>query len=220
MKSMLVGLVFFASMFAVAAVAPSATVRPKSDQRIWQTAMNPSAPLTWPWESGADSATVVLSNRLTGARSSCMIEKSGDEMYGAFAPPVVPGEEAFFAVELTLSAGGAEVARYAADVAYVNGVAGQAIDVQNPAEKAWRRVPKAKLSTYDSQWLDATTNAVAATLAVNDGAATALSGTSGYLVLKSSVPGDVRFDLGFDEDPDVWTALLRCGVSGLLLLLK
>ena len=37
-----------------AASSASTTVRPKSDIRIWQTAMHPSDPLSWPWEGGAD----------------------------------------------------------------------------------------------------------------------------------------------------------------------
>lgn len=220
MKKILTHAVILAALSVVAASAVAATVRTKSDLRIWQTAMHPTDPLSWPWEKGADSATVTLSNRLTGAVSQYAVEKSGDEMDGGFVPPQTLGVEAFFAAELVLFSGSSEVARYAADVAYVNGVAGRAFDVQHSEDRGWSRVRGAKLSTYDAAWLEETTNAVSATLAANTGAAETLPGTSGYLVLKSEEPGEVRFDLGFDDDPDVWTALLRFVASGFMLFVR
>ena len=204
-----------------AASSASTTVRPKSDIRIWQTAMHPSDPLSWPWEGGADSAVVSLSNRMTGAVSSTTVEKSGDELRGACPLPVLAaGMEAFYAATLTLFAGGSEVASYSADVACVNGVAGRPSVVQDGAARAWRRVSKPRLAAYDAAWLDETTNALSSTLSANGGAAETLPGTSGYLVLKSEVLGDVRFDLGFDDDPDVWTAFLRFCAPGYVLLLR
>ncbi len=199
----------------------STTVRTKSDLRIWQTAMHPTDPLSWPWEKGADSATVSLSNRLTGAVSQYAVEKSGDELRGVCPlPALAVGAEAFYAATLTLLSGGSEVARYAADIAYVNGVAGRAFDVQDSAGRGWGRVRGARLSTYDAAWLDETTNAVSVTIATDGGAGESLPGTSGYLVLKSEEPGEVRFDLGFDDDPDVWTAFLRFCAPGFMLFLR
>lgn len=220
MKKILTHAIILAAVSAVAASAVAATVRTKSDLRIWQTAMHPTDPLSWPWEKGADSATVTLSNRLTGVVSQYAVEKSGDEMYGEVVPPQTPGVEAFFAAELVLFSGSSEVACYAADIAYVNGVAGRAFDVQDSADRGWSRVRGARLSTYDAAWLEETTNAVSATLSADVGAAETLPGTSGYLVLKSEEPGDVQFNLGFDEDPDVWTALLRFCATGFMLFVR
>ena len=220
MKKVFVASVFFASIFVAVASASAITVRSMADQRIWQTAMNPSASLTWPWENDSDSATVTFSNRLTGVVSQYAVSKVGGELYGEVAPPVTLGVEAFFAVGLTLLSGGSEVARYEADVAYVNGVAGRAFNVQDPGCREWRRVPAARLSTYDSAWLSETAEASEAALAMNGGTPDLLPGTSGYLVLKSAEIGDARVDLGFDEDPDVWTAFLRFGVPGLMMLFK
>lgn len=69
MKKILLNAIALAALSVVAASAVAATIRTKSDLRIWQTAMHPTDPLSWPWEKGADSATVSLSNRLTGAVS-------------------------------------------------------------------------------------------------------------------------------------------------------
>lgn len=220
MKKNLAQAIILAALSAVAVSAVAATIRTKSDLRIWQTAMHPTDPLLWPWENGADSAIVTLSNRLTGAVSQYAVEKSGDEMYGEVVPPQTPGVEAFYSAELALFSGSFEVARHAADIAYVNGVAGQAFDVQDSAGRGWSRVRGARLSTYDAAWLEETANAVSATIAADGGAGGTLPGTSGYLVLNSEVPCDVRFDLGFDEDPDVWTALLRFCAPGFMLLVR
>lgn len=221
MKKILLNAIALAALSVVAASAVAETIRTKSDLRIWQTAMHPDDPLSWPWEKGADSATVSLSNRLTGAVSQYAVEKSGDELRGVCPlPALAVGAEAFYAATLTLFAGGSEVARYAADIAYVNGVAGRAFDVQDSAGRGWGRVRGARLSTYDAAWLDETTNAVSVTIATDGGAGESLPGTSGYLVLKSAEPGEVRFDLGFDEDPDIWMAILRFCAPGFMLLIR
>ena len=221
MKRIFTCAILLVALSEVAVSAAAATVRTKSDLRIWQTAMHPSEPIAWPWEKGADSATVTLSNRLTGVVSQYAVEKSGDELRGTCAlPATAAGAEAFYAATLTLFAGAAEVARYTADIACVNGVAGRTFDVKDSTGGKWRRAKGAMLSTYDAAWLDETTNAVSAAIAANGGAGEALPGTSGYLVLKSEEPGDVRFDLGFDDDPDVWTALLRFCAPGFMLFLR
>ena len=217
------------ALLAVALAATVAhgatTVRAKADQRVWQTVMSPSAPLAWPWESGADSAHLSLSNRMTRTVTTHVVEKSGDDLYGSFAvTPPAPGEEAFYIAELVLFSGGDEVARYSADLAYVNGVAGRAFDLRPRSSKEWRRFSSPRLSSYDAAWSNATASAASAALTVTDakGATSSIEtpGTSGYAVIASPVTGECRFDLGFDADPAVWTASLIYGGGGIQIIFR
>ena len=90
-------LALLAAALAATVAHGATTVRAKADQRVWQTVMSPSAPLAWPWESGADSAHLSLSNRMTRTVTTHVVEKSGDDLYGSFAvTPPAPGEEAFY----------------------------------------------------------------------------------------------------------------------------
>ena len=209
----------------LAASASALTVRTMSDRRIWQTAMNPSAPLSWPWEAGADSAVLTLSNRMNGAVSSIAVAKSGNDLYGSCAVPLPgDGSEAFFAAELALFAGSAEVVRRSADIAYVNGVAGRRFDVQVAGSKAWQKVPSPRLAAYDAAWLDSTAGASEASLSVTGPFAgpevRALPGTSGYTTIFAPEYGRYLFELGFDDNPRVWAASLLCGRRGIALLFR
>ena len=227
MKRMPVTIAMAAAAVIAASSASAITVRPKADLRIWQTAMSPSAPLSWPWEKGADSATVAISNRMTGATASATVSKGVGDLRGEYAPPPLPsGAEAFYAVELTLLAGETPVAAYSADVAYVNGVSGRGCDVQEPGSKAWRSVRSARLAAYDSAWLDETANAMSVALSAAPAAggeavvSATLPPASGYTVIPALSLGDYTFGLGFDSEPDVWSATLKCGIPGMALVFR
>ena len=219
-------LALLAATLAAVAVHGAITVRAKADRRIWQTVTAPSAPLVWPWEAGADSARLSLSNRMTRtATTNVVVEKSGDALYGSFAvTPPASGEEAFYLAELVLFSGANEVARYSADLACVNGVAERTCDLKSRNLKDWRRFPGPRLSSYDAAWRNATASATSATLTVTDakGAVSAIEapGSSGYAVLASSRTGECRFDLGFGDIPVVWTASLIYGSSGIQIIFR
>ena len=225
MKKYQMALALLAAVLAATVAHGATTVRAKADRRVWQTVRAPSAPLAWPWESGADSARLSLSNRMTRTATTHVVEKSGDDLYGSFSvTPPAPGEEAFYLAELVLFSGGDEVARYSADLAYVNGVAGRTLDLKPRSSKDWRRFSSPRLSSYDAAWSNATASAASATLALTDanGATSSIEtpGASGYAVIASSVPGECRFDLGFDADPAVWTASLICGGGGIQIIFR
>ncbi len=212
-----------ASTFPTSACAAShpTTVRSMSDLRIWQTAMDPSEPLKWPWELDSNTAILTLSNRLTGAKSTATVAKSGDELYGSCAVPApASGKEAFYAAELVLRSGSAEVARYTADIAYVDGVPGRPITIRSASTRDWSRFSSPALTTYDAAWTDTTGPA---TLTASSGGietTTALPGESGYAVISSQDVGACRFDLGFDGMRSVWSASLKYIGVGLTLLIQ
>ena len=209
--------VFLCLAASAAMVAHGATtVRTKADRRIWQTVMAPSSPLVWPWEADADSARLSFSNRMTRTVTTHVVGKSGDDLYGSYAvTPPAAGQEAFYLAELVLFSGEDEVARYSADLAYVNGVAGRTFDLRPRISSVWRKFSSPRLSSYDAAWSNATAAASSAVLAVTDdrGAVSPIEtpGTSGYAVLASPRTGNCRFDLGFDAAPAIWTASLIYG---------
>lgn len=203
-------------------LARAVTIRSMDDLRLWQTAMNLGEPLKWPWIDGSDSATLSISNRLTGAASSTTVAKAGNELYGShyIAPPPA-GQEALYSVELVLRAGESEVARYSACVAHANGAAGRPITVRSAGRREWKRFRAPSLATYVADWSKATTNS--ATLTVSAGqahATTALPGSSGYTVISSAAPGPCRFDLGFDGAVSVWSADLEKFDGGAVILFQ
>jgi len=205
-----------------ASLAHAVTIRSMDDLRIWQTAMNPGEPLKWPWINDSDSATLSISNLLTGAASSTTVAKAGSELYGShyIAPPPV-GQEALYSFELVLRAGGSEVARYSACVAHANGAAGRPITVRRAGKREWKRFRAPSLTTYDADWSQATTNS--ATLTVSAGqaqATTALPGSSGYTVISSASPGACRFDLGFDNAISAWSADLESFEGGVVIVFQ
>ena len=225
MKKYQMILALLAAASAAAVAHGAITVRAKADGRVWQTVMAPTSPLAWPWEAGADSARLTLSNRMTRAVTTQVVAKSGDELYGSYAmPPPAAGEEAFYFVELVLFSDAAEVARHSADIAYVNGVAGRPVAVKPRGSKDWRRFPGPRLSSYDAAWSNATATAASTVLAVTDvgGAVSSIEtpGSSGYVVLASPKTGECRFDLGFDDSSAVWTASLIYGGGGIQIIFR
>ena len=59
----------FAVFFCVSPCC-AATIRTRTDMRLWETVTDRTLPLSWPWDAAADSASLVFSNRLDKAVSS------------------------------------------------------------------------------------------------------------------------------------------------------
>ena len=128
------------------------TVRTMSDARLWQTVADSSAPLSWPWEDGADTATLFFSNRISGVVSSVVIPRIGGETHGISPHPHRLPEETVVDVELVQTAGDSEVARETAVLAYVAGSGGGPITVGAKGTAAWRRVRELRVFAFDQKW--------------------------------------------------------------------
>ena len=134
-------------------VQTSATiVRTQSDRRLWETVGDRSAPLIWQWENAADFAELVFSNRLTGAVSTVKVSRGPDETHGCCAHPS-QDREMIVDVALVQKAGGAELSRETATLAYVDGAGGGPITVRaNPGTREWERVRDPRVYAIDPAW--------------------------------------------------------------------
>ena len=134
-------------------VQTSATiVRTQSDRRLWETVGDRSAPLIWQWENAADFAELVFSNRLTGAVSTVKVSRGSDETHGCRAHPS-QDRETIVDVSLVQKAGGAEVSRETATLAYFDGAGGGPITVRaNPGTREWERVRDPRVYAIDPAW--------------------------------------------------------------------
>ncbi len=130
----------------------AATIRTKADMRLWETVADRSAPLSWPWEEGADSATLVFSNCVTRAVSSVSVQRVAGEARGSCAQPVPQGGEGLFGVTLVQRGGGAEMSRDSASLAYVSGAGGGPITVRAPGTREWKRLPEPRIYAFDPAW--------------------------------------------------------------------
>ncbi len=148
------------SLFALAcAPCTAATIRTKADMRIWQTVHDRAAPLEWPWENDADIATLVFSNRVTSASWSCSVSRSPGKMRGSCAWPVPQAGETTVDVTLVQKAGGSEVARESATLAYVAGAGGGPITVRTAMgtpEREMAKLQKPRVYAFDPAWLGET----------------------------------------------------------------
>ena len=127
-------------------------VRTQSDRRLWETVGDRSAPLIWQWENAADSAALIFSNRLTGAVSTVKVSRGSDETHGCCAHPS-QDRETIVDVALVQKAGGAELSRETATLAYVGGAGGGPITVRaNPGTREWERVRDPRVYAIDPAW--------------------------------------------------------------------
>ena len=139
-----------------AAPAFAATIRSKSDLRLWETVADRSLPLEWPWEGAADSATVSFSNRLTRACSTLTVVRAAGTTRGSLDSPVTQsGGETLVDVTLVQTVGGIEVARETATLAYVSGAGGGPITVRALAapERELARLQEPRVYAVDPEWL-------------------------------------------------------------------
>ena len=127
------------------------TVLSKSDLRLWETVVDRAKPLEWPWVDEADSATLVFSNRLTGAFKTVNVSRGSDETRGYCAQPL-QDRETIVDVSLVQTADGAEVVRETATLAYFDGAGGGPITVRAKTYGEWRRVRSPRVFAFDPEW--------------------------------------------------------------------
>lgn len=140
-----------------AIVCSAATIRSKSDMRLWETVQDRSAPLSWPWEEGADSATLVFSNCVSRTVSTTSVRRGAGELRGSCAMPALQGGEGLFGVTLVQSGGDAEISRDCAMLAFVSGARGGPITVRaDPGSRKWTLVREPRVYAVDPGWLGET----------------------------------------------------------------
>ena len=128
------------------------TVRTMSDMRLWMTVDDRSALLCWSWNDDADSATLLFSNRITAAVSTVNVARGAEETRGYCAQPL-QNRETIVDVSLVQKAGGAEVSRETATLAYFDGAGGGPITVRaNPGTREWERVRDPRVYAIDPAW--------------------------------------------------------------------
>ena len=130
----------------------AATIRSKSDMRLWETVADRSAPLSWPWEEGADSATLVFSNCVTRTVSSVSVQRVAGEARGSCAQPAPQGGEVLFGVTLVQRGGDEEISRASASLAYVSGAGGGPITVRAQGTREWKRLTEPRIYAFDPAW--------------------------------------------------------------------
>ena len=133
--------------------ACAATIRSKADLRLWQTVQDCAAPLAWPWEEGADAATLTFSNRVTHVVSSDTVSRAPGDARGSCAQPVPLGREDVVDVTLTQTAGGRAIACESATLVYVSGAGGGPITVRVKGTRDWKRFLEARVFAVDPAWL-------------------------------------------------------------------
>ncbi len=145
-------LLFALVVLACAFPSLAETVLPKSDMRLWETVPSRSSPLEWPWEEGADAASLVFSNHVTHAVSSVSVSRAADEPRGSCAQPVPSVVEDVVDVTLTQTAKGMEVSRETATLAYVSGAGGGPITVRAIGTSDWTRLLAPRVYAVDPAW--------------------------------------------------------------------
>ena len=70
------------AVLAEVACALPVVYRNPSDGRAWEVAPDASEPLVWQWAEGAVSATVTVSNVLSGATAATTVARGGGEAAG------------------------------------------------------------------------------------------------------------------------------------------
>ena len=131
------------------------TIRTKADMRLWQTVPARSAQLEWPWVDGADSATLSFSNRLTRTTSTVVVVRASNETHGNCPQPAPHSGEALLDATLVQTAGGVEVVRETATLAYVVGAGGGPITLRALAapERELTRLQVPRVYAFDPAWL-------------------------------------------------------------------
>ena len=82
-----------------AAHATPVVYRNPADGRAWEVVMDAAEPLVWQWAEGAVSATVTVSNVLSGAKSETNVAR-GELLDGSYVLPQSGADEQLFDVTL------------------------------------------------------------------------------------------------------------------------
>jgi len=172
----------FALLFAAHAVATPVVYRNPADGRAWEVALDAAEPLVWQWADGAVSATVTVSNVLSGATSATTVARGGGAAAdGSCALPASGEAEQLLDVTLAQTDGTATVAEQTVRLK----VGSSATVFVDEADKDFQALTEPRVYAWSDLWAEESMGAASATLAtsVKNGAAIGnwtLPATGGY----------------------------------------
>ena len=201
-----------------AAYATSVVYRNPADGRAWQVVTDAAEPLVWQWAEGAVSATVTVSNVLSGAASATNVAR-GESRDGSFALSQSGAGEQLFDVTLAQTDGSATVSEQtvrlkvgSAETVYVDA---------NDAE--YKALKEPRIYGWSDLWSEESAGAVSATLAtaVKNGASIgnwSLPATGGYGAMSvketfGGKRGPVTAALAFDNTTYLTAELIAKGLG-------
>ena len=170
------------AVLAEVACALPVVYRNPADGRAWQVVTDASEPLVWQWVEGAVSATVTVSNVLSGATSEANVARGGGEAVdGSCALPASGEGEQLLDVTLAQTDGTATVAEQTVRLK----VGSSETVFVDEADKDFQSLTEPRVYAWSDLWAEESAGAASATLAtsVKNGAAIGnwtLPATGGY----------------------------------------
>ena len=173
---------FCAMLFVAHAVATPVIYRNPADGRAWEVVLDAAEPLVWPWEDGAVSATLTVSNLLSGATTTTTVARGGNGAAdGSYALPASGDGEQLLDVTLAQTDGTATVAEQTVRLK----VGSSATVFVDAADTDFQSLTEPRVYAWSDLWAEESAGAASATLAtsVKNGAAIGnwtLPATGGY----------------------------------------
>ncbi len=197
--------VAFWSRAEAGSAAPAITLRP-AEGHVWQTCLNPSEPVRWPWVDGSTAARLTINSLCNGKASVYTVVRADGDRHGAQALPENrrPGSERLFDLVLEYLNCETVLATETARVAVLPGVAGGTIDLRDPAASDWANSPyRHPMFAYDADWAEGEASVISLRRSVGSAEAAVrdLDGASGYDVVDAA------------NDATTILSLLRDGVA-------
>ena len=206
-----------------AAHATPVVYRNPADGRAWEVVMDAAEPLVWQWADGAVSATVTVSNVLSGAASETTVAR-GELLDGSYVLPQSGADEQLFDVTLAQTDGAATVSEQtvrlkvgSAETVYVDANVAEFTSLTDPRIYGWSDL-----------WSEESAGAASATLAtaVKNGASIgnwALPATGGYGAMSvketfGGKRGPVTAELAFDGVASLTAELSAKGLGVYIIL--
>ena len=169
-------------MLAEVACALPVVYRNPADGRVWEVVLDATEPLVWQWADDAVSATVTVSNVLSGATAATTVARGGGEAAdGSCALPASGEGEQLLDVTLAQADGTATVAEQTVRLK----VGSSATVFVDAADKDFQALTEPRVFAWSDLWAEESAGAASATLAtsVRNGAAIGnwtLPATGGY----------------------------------------
>jgi hypothetical protein len=209
-----------------AAHATSVAYRNPADGRTWQVVLDATEPLVWQWADGAVSATMTVSNVLSGAVTATTVARGGGEAAdGSCALPASGEGEQLLDVTLAQTDGSATVAEQTVRLK----VGSSATVFIDEADKDFQSLTEPRVYAWSDLWAEESAGAASATLAtsVRNGAAIGnwtLPATGGYGAMSvketfGGKRGPVTAALAFDGTTYLTADLLAKGL-GLYIIFR
>ena len=202
------------------AYATPVVYRNPADGRTWQVVTDAAEPLVWQWADGAVSATVTVSNVLSGATAAMTVARGGGEAAdGSCALPASGEGEQLLDVTLAQTDGTATVAEQTVRLK----VGSSETVFVDEADKDFQSLTEPRVYAWSDLWAEESAGAASATLAtsVKNGAAIGnwtLPATGGYGAMSvketfGGKRGPVTAALAFDGTTYLTADLLAKGLG-------